>query len=95
MESYYNIKDKIEEIYEKKREGARTRSKFLWYKGKKSSKFFLNLKNVEVFKARLENLLQTTKKSRIRTKFRMNSYFSMKLFLEIRQQTLLRTVNVF
>ena len=44
MESYHNIKDKIEEIYQKKAEGARIRSKCLWYEeGKKSSKFFLKL----------------------------------------------------
>ena len=41
LESYHDTKDKIEEIYEKKAEGARIRSKCLWYKeGKKSSKFF-------------------------------------------------------
>ena len=55
--SYRNIKDKIEEIYEKKAEGARIRSKCLWYEeGEKSSKFFLTCKNVELFKARLENI---------------------------------------
>ena len=44
MESYHNIKDKIEEIYGTKAEGARIRSKCSWYEeGKKSSKFFLNL----------------------------------------------------
>ena len=44
LESYHNIKNKIEEIYEKKTEGARIRSKCLWYEeGEKSSKFFLNL----------------------------------------------------
>ena len=30
LESYHNIKNKIEEIYEKKAEGARIRSKCLW-----------------------------------------------------------------
>ena len=44
MESYHNIKDKIEEIYQKKAEGARIRSKCLWYEeGEKSLKFFLKL----------------------------------------------------
>ena len=44
MESYHNIKNKIEEIYEKKAEGVRIRRKCLWYEeGEKSSKFFLNL----------------------------------------------------
>ena len=41
LESYHNIKDKIEEIYEKKAEGARIRSKCLWYEeGEKSLIFF-------------------------------------------------------
>ena len=41
LESYHNIKDKIEEIYEKKAEGARIRSKCLWYEEvEKSLKFF-------------------------------------------------------
>ena len=44
LESYHNIKDKIEEIYERKAEGARIRSKCLWYEeGENSSNFFLNL----------------------------------------------------
>ena len=44
MLSYRNIKDKIEEIYEKKAEGARIRSKCLWYEElEKSSKKNLNL----------------------------------------------------
>ena len=44
MESYHKVKDKIEEIYEKKAEGTRTRSKCLCYEeGDKSSKFFLNV----------------------------------------------------
>ena len=44
MESYHNIKDKIEQICEKKAEGARIRSKCLWYEeGEKLSKFFLSL----------------------------------------------------
>ena len=44
MESYYNTKNKIKEIYEKKAEDARIRSKCLWHEeGEKSSKFFLSL----------------------------------------------------
>ena len=44
MENYHDIKDKTKEIYEKKTEGARIRSKCLWYEeGEKLSKFFLNL----------------------------------------------------
>ena len=71
LESYHNIKVKIEEINKEKAEGTRIRSKCLWYEeGEKSSKF----------KPRLENLQLTTKKLQIRTKFRMNSYFSMNSF---------------
>ena len=44
MESYHNIKDKIEEIHEKKADDARIRSKCSWYEEvEKSSKFFLDL----------------------------------------------------
>ena len=44
LESCHNIKNK--EIHEKKAEGARIRSKCLWYEeGEKSSKFFLSVKN--------------------------------------------------
>ena len=44
LESYHSMKDKIEEIYEKKAEGARIRSKCLWYEeDEKLWKFFLNL----------------------------------------------------
>ena len=44
MESYHDIKDKIEQLYEKKAEGARIRTQCLWYEeGEKLSKFFLNL----------------------------------------------------
>ena len=44
LESYHNIKDKIEEIYEKNAEGASVTSKCLCYEEvEESSKFFLNL----------------------------------------------------
>ena len=44
MESYHNIKDKIEEIYEKNAEGASVTSKCLCYEEvEESSKSFLNL----------------------------------------------------
>ena len=37
LESYHNIEDNIEKVYEKKAEGARMRSKCLWYEeGEKS-----------------------------------------------------------
>ena len=54
MESYHNIKNKIEEIYEKKAEGAKIRSRCLWYEeGEKSSKFFLNLEKRRGFQGQI------------------------------------------
>ena len=47
------LRTRLKKMYEKKTEGARIRSKCLWYEeGEKSWKFSLNLENVEVFKAR-------------------------------------------
>ena len=79
MENYHNIKDKTEEIYEKKGEGARIRSKCLWYeKGEKSSKLFLNVEKRRGIQGQIRKII-----------------ILMKLILKIHQQTLLRTVNVF
>ena len=58
LESYHNIKNKIEEIYEKKAEGARIRSKCLWYEeGEKSSKFFLNLEKRRGIQGQIRKLI--------------------------------------
>ena len=58
MESYHNIKDKIEEIYRTKAEGARIRSKCSWYEeGKKSSKFFLNLEKRRGIQGQIRKLI--------------------------------------
>ena len=58
MESYHNIKDKIEEIYGTKAEGARIRSKCSWYEeGKKSSKFFLNLEKRRGIQGQIRKLI--------------------------------------
>ena len=93
LESYHNIKKKIEEIYEKKAEGARIRSKCLWYEeGEKSSKFYLNLKKRRSIQGQIRKLIVNNQE--IGTRFRMNSCFSMKLFLKIRHQTLLKTAKV-
>ena len=57
MGSYHNIKDKIEEIYEKKAEGVRIRSKCLWYEeGEKLSKFFLNLEKCRGTQSQIRKL---------------------------------------
>ena len=58
LESYHNIKAKIKEIYEKKAEGARIRSKYLWYEeGEKLSKFFLNLKKSRGIQDQIRKLI--------------------------------------
>ena len=58
MESYHNIKDKIEEIYEKKAEGARIRSKCLWYEeGEKSLIFFKNLEKRRGIQEQIRKLI--------------------------------------
>ena len=58
LESYHNIKNKIEEIYEKKAEGARIRSKCLCYEeGEKSSKFFLNLEKRRGIRGHIRKLI--------------------------------------
>ena len=56
--SYRNIKDKIEEIYEKKAEGASIRSKCLWYEeGEKSSKKNLNLEKRRGIQGQVKKLI--------------------------------------
>ena len=43
-QKYLDCKSKLDEIYSKKADGVRIRSKTDWYKsGEKSNKFFLNL----------------------------------------------------
>ena len=87
LERYRNIKDKIEEIYEKKAEGARIRSKRLWHEeGEKSSKFFLNLEKRSGIQGQIRKLIVNNQE--------ISTYFSMKLFLKTRQQTLSKTVKV-
>ena len=86
----------IEEIYEKQAEGARIRTKCLWCEeGEKSSKFFLNLEKSRGIQGQIRKLIVNNQEITIRTRFRMNSYFSIKIFLEIRQETLLKTAKVF
>ena len=58
LESYHNIKDKVEEIYGKKAEGTRIRSKCLWYeRGEKLSKFFLNLEKRRDIQGQIRKLI--------------------------------------
>ena len=52
------MKNKIEEIYEKKAEGARIRSKCLRYEeGEKSSKFFLHLEKQRGIQDQIRKLI--------------------------------------
>ena len=54
-EDYLACKTKLDEIYDKKLEGLRIRSKCDWYeKGKKSTKFFLNLEKNMPFQTKLK-----------------------------------------
>ena len=54
----HNIKDKIEEIYEKKAEGTEIRSKCLLYEeGEKSSEFFLNLEKRRGIQGQIRKLI--------------------------------------
>ena len=58
MESYHDIKDKIEQLYEKKAEGARIRTQCLWYEeGEKLSKFFLNLEKRRGIQGQIRKLI--------------------------------------
>ena len=63
MESCHNIKDKIEEIYEKKAAGARIRRRCLWYEeGEKSSKFFLKLEKPKGIQGQIRKLIVNNQK---------------------------------
>ena len=58
FESYHTVKHNIEEIYEKKAEGARISSKCLWYEdGEKSLKFFLNLEKCRGIHVKIRKLI--------------------------------------
>ena len=74
----------------KKVEGARIRSKSLWYKeGEKSSNFFLNLEKRRGIQGQIRKLIVNNHEITDQNKIQK------KLFLKICQQALLRTVNVF
>ena len=58
LESYHNVKDKIEEINEKEAAGARIRSKCLWYaEGEKLPSFFLNLQNCRGIQVQIRKII--------------------------------------
>ena len=52
------LRTRLKKMYEKKTEGARIRSKCLWYdKGEKSWKFSLNLEKRRGIRGQIESLL--------------------------------------
>ena len=58
LQKYNKIKSEIEDIYEKFVEGAKVRSKCIWYKeGEKSTKFFLNLEKKRALQGQIRKLI--------------------------------------
>ena len=56
--NYLEYKNKLEQIYEEKANGAKIRSKCEWYEfGEKSSKFFLNLEKQHALLNQVRTLL--------------------------------------
>ena len=96
LESYHNMKDKIEEIYEKKAEGTRIRSKCLCYEvGEKSSKFFLNLEKRRGIQGQIRKLILNNQEITKQNKIQNELLFFYETLLETRQQTLLKAAKVF
>ena len=63
FQSCHNIKDKIEEIYEKMAKGTEIRSKCLLYEeGKKSSEFFLSLEKRGGIQGQIRKLIVNNQK---------------------------------
>ena len=95
-ESYHNIKDKIEEIYEKKAKGARIRKKCLWYEdGEKSSKFFLNMQKRRVIQGQIRKVIVNNQEIKRQNKIQNELLvFYGTLFRDI-FHTLLKTAKVF
>ena len=58
LQKYNKIKSEIEDIYEKFVEGAKVRSKCIWYEeGEKSTKFFLNLEKKRALQGQIRKLI--------------------------------------
>ena len=96
LESYHNVKDKIVEIYEKKAEDARIRSKCLWYeKGEKSTKFFLNLEKRRGIQGQIRKLIVSNQEITHQSKIQNELLFFYKPFFEAHPRTLLKTAKVF
>ena len=57
-----DCKSKLDEIYSKKADGVRMRSKYDWYKsGEKSNKFFLNLEKTRTSQGLIRTLVKNEK----------------------------------
>ena len=83
MESYHNIKEKIEEINEKKIEGARIRGKCLWYElwyeeGEKSLKFILNLEKCRGIEGQIRKLIVNNQEITNQSKYQNEFLFFYK-----------------
>ena len=83
MENYHNIKDKTEEIYEKKGEGSRIRSKCLWYeKGEKSSKLFLDLEKRRGIQGQIRKIIVNNQEITYQNKIQNEVLFSYETYFE-------------
>ena len=61
-QKYLDCKSKLDEIYSKKADGVRIRSKTDWYKsGEKSNKFFLNLEKTRASQGLIQALVKNEK----------------------------------
>ena len=61
-QKYLDCKSKLDEIYSKKADGVRIRSKTDWYKsGEKSNKFFLNLEKTRASQGLIRALVKNEK----------------------------------
>ena len=79
MESYHNIKEKIEEINGKKIEGARIRGKCLWYEeGEKSLKFILNLEKCRGIEGQIRKLIVNNQEITNQSKYQNEFLFFYK-----------------
>ena len=98
LESYDNIKDKIEGIYGKKAKGTRIRSKCLWYEGgEKSSKFFLNLEKRRDIQGQIRKLIINNREIMHQNKTQNKLLFSYEILFRNMslRKTLLKTAKIF
>ena len=81
LQQHNKNKSKLEEIYKKFVKDKNVRSKCTFYKeGDKSTNSFQIERKRQLFKSKLENSLLTTKKLRIKIKYKMSFDFFTKIF---------------